>query len=132
VVAKRAVAVWLVLIFAETLHGATRRMLLKPYVGDLRARQIGVFSGSIFFFCIAVACARWVGGARRTSQLLGVGVLWLLLTVAFEVSFGRFVLGYSWKRVASDYNIPEGGLLPLGLAALAASPYVAGKVRGLV
>ena len=56
----------------------------------------------------------------------------ILLTVAFEVSFGRFVLGCSWKRVASDYNIPEGGLLPLGLAAFAASPYMAGKVRGLV
>ena len=134
-VTKRAVAVWLVLIFVETLHGVgrgiLRGILLEPYVGDLRARQIGVFSGSIIFFCIALACARWVG-ASRTSQLLGVGVLWLLLTVAFEVFFGRFVLGYSWKRVASDYNIPEGGLLPLGLAALAASPYIAGKVRGLV
>ena len=129
-VAKRAIAVWLVLIFAETLHGASRRILLEPYGGDLRDRQIGVFSASIIFFCIALASAPWVG-ARRTSQLLGVGVLWLLLTVAFEVFFGRLVLGYSWKRVASDYNISEGGLLSLGLAALAASPYVAGKVRGI-
>ena len=130
-VAKRAIVVWLILIFAETLHGAARSILLEPYVGDLRARQIGVFSGSIIFFCIALASARWVG-AMRTSQLIGVGVVWLLLTVAFEVSFGRFVLGYSWQRVASDYNIPEGGLLPLGLAALTASPYVAGKVRGII
>ena len=130
-VTKRGIAVWLVLIFAEILHGAARRIILEPYVGDLRARQVGVFTGSIIFFCVAFASVRWIG-ANRTSQLFGVGVLWVGLTIAFEVSFGRFVLGYSWKRVTSDYNLFEGGLLPLGLTALAASPYAAGKVRGLI
>ena len=66
---------------------------------------------------------------RGIKELAGQGIL---LTVAFVVCFGRFVLGYSRKLVASDYNIPEGGLLLLGLAAFAASPYMAGKVRGLV
>jgi hypothetical protein len=59
-------------------------------------------------------------------------VLWLLLTVAFEVSFGRFVLGYPWERVASDYDLSEGGLLPVGLAVLAVSPVTAGRLRVLV
>src|ERR687884_81495 len=100
-VTKRGIAVWLVLIFAETLHGAARRIILEPYVGDLRARQVGVFTGSIIFFSIAFASVQWIG-ASRASQLLGVGVLWLGLTMAFEVCFGRFVLGYSWRQVASD------------------------------
>ena len=128
-VAKRSIAVWSGLISAESLHGTVRGIVLEPYVGDFRARQIGVFTGSIIFFSIALGSIRWIG-ATRTSQLLGGGVLWLILTIAFEVSFGRFVLGYSWKRVGSDYNLFEGGLLPLGLAALPASPYVAEKVRG--
>ena len=121
----------MVLIFAETLHGVARGALLAPYVGDLRARQIGVFTGSIIFFVIALASVRWIR-ATRTPQLLGVGVLWLILTIAFEVSFGRLVLGYSWKRVASDYDLSKGGLLPLGLAALVTSPYAAGRMRGLI
>jgi hypothetical protein len=121
----------LVLIFAETLHGITRRILLVPYVGDFRARQVGVFTGSVIFFAIALASVRWIR-ATRASQLLGVGVLWLLLAVAFEVSFGRFVLFYSWKRVASDYDLFGGGLLPLGPAVLTASPLAAGKLRELV
>ena len=74
---------------------------------------------------------RWIG-ATRDSQLLGVGALWLVLTAVFEVSFGRFVLGYSWERIRSDYDPSEGGLLPIGLLQLALSPYVAGKVRGTV
>jgi hypothetical protein len=131
VVVKRSITVWLVIIFAETLHGIARGAILVPYVGDFRAWQIGVFTGSAIFFVIAFASVRWIR-ATHTSQLFGIGVLWLVLTLVFEVSFGRFVLGYSWKRVASDYNLAEGGLLPLGLAALTVSPYVAGKVRKLV
>lgn len=57
-VAKRGMTVWLVLISAEIVHGLVRGILLRPYVGDLRARQIGVFSGSVNFFAIALACVR--------------------------------------------------------------------------
>jgi hypothetical protein len=130
-VVLRGIVVWLVLIFAETQHGTARGILLKPHVGDLRARQIGVFTGSIIFFAVALAFVRWIG-ANRASQLFGVGVLWVGLTAAFEVSFGRFVLGYSWERIRSDYDLSKGGLLPIGLVLLALSPYIAGKVRGNV
>jgi hypothetical protein len=98
-VARRAIAVWLVFISAEIVHGIVRGMLFRPYVGDLRARQIGVFSGSIIFLAIAVAFVGWLG-ATRASQLLGVGALWLVLTAVFEVSFGyhrtRRRKGYVW------------------------------------
>jgi hypothetical protein len=62
----------------------------------------------------------------------GVGILWLGLTLAFEILFGRFVIGASWERLASDYNVIEGGLLPVGLVFLMLSPWIAGKVRGVV
>jgi hypothetical protein len=130
-VAKRGIAVWSVLISAEIKHGIARGILLRPYMGDLWTRQIGVFSGSVIFFAIALAFVRWIG-ATRPSQLLRVGALWLVLTTVFEVYFGRFVLGYSWERIRSDYDPSEGGLLPVGLVLLALSPYVAGKVRGSV
>jgi hypothetical protein len=105
--------------------------ILVPYVGDFRAWQIGVFTGYAIFFVIALVSVRWIR-TTYTSQLFGVGVLWVILTLVFEVSFGRFFLSYSWKRVACDYNLAEGGLLPLGLAALSVSPCLAGKVRKLV
>jgi hypothetical protein len=43
-----------------------------------------------------------------------------------------FVVGASWQRLASDYNVLEGGLLPFGMIVLALSPWIAGKVRGVV
>ena len=60
-VAKRGIAIWSVLISAEIVHGIVRGILLRPYVGDFRARQIGVFSGSVIFFAIALAFVRRIG-----------------------------------------------------------------------
>jgi len=126
----RAFAVWLVLIVAEILHGVARGIFLVPRVGEFRSSQIGVFTGSVIILAIALAFVRWIG-ASRTAGLLAVGVLWLVLTLAFEVGFGRFAVGASWERLAADYNVLEGGLLPFGMLVLLLSPLIAAKARGL-
>jgi hypothetical protein len=88
-----AFAVWLVLIAVETVHGILRTLLLVPLVGDLPARQIGVPLGSLLLFAVAyLFIIRWIA-ARTALQLLGVGLLWVVLTVLFEVGLGRLVLG---------------------------------------
>jgi len=128
---RRSLALWLLLIAAEILHGIARGILLVPHVGEFRSNQIGVFTGSLIILVIALATVRWIG-AKQPAQLLGIGVLWLALTLAFEFLFGRFVVGASWERLAADYNILEGGLLPLGMIVLMLSPWIAGRVRGVV
>ena len=40
----RAIAIWIVLILAEILHGIARGILLVPHVGEFRSNQIGVFT----------------------------------------------------------------------------------------
>ncbi len=124
----RALAVWLLLIVAEILHGIARGIFLVPHVGEFRSNQIGIFTGSIIILVIALAFVRWIG-ASRTSDLLMVGAVWLCLALAFEVLFGRFVVGLSWERLAADYNVPEGGLLPFGMLVLLISPLIVEKLR---
>lgn len=124
----RSLSIWLVLIVAEIVHGILRAMLLVPIVGEFRSNQIGVFSGSVIIIAIAYFTIRWIGASRLTEQLL-VGVIWLALTIAFEILFGRFVVGLSWERIASDYSVLNGGLMPLGLLFLFFSPMFAVKLR---
>jgi len=66
------------------------------------------------------------------SNQIGIGILWLILTLACELLFGRLVVGASWERLAADYNVFDGGLMPFGMAVLALSPWIAGKVRGAI
>ena len=127
----RAIAIWLVVIVAEIFHGIARGILLVPYVGEFRSNQIGVVAGSLIILVLALTCVRWIGAAHPV-QLLMVGLLWLGLTLAFEILFRGFVMGFSWERLAADYNVLEGGLLPLGMFVLLLSPLIAAKLRGLV
>jgi len=124
----RALLVWLLLMIAEVIHGTIRTLWLAPAIGDFKARQISVFTGSTIILAIAFLCIRWIGFAK-SSRLIAVGILWLTLTLLFEIGLGHFAFGYSWERIGEDYNILNGGLLPVGLLALMLSPLIAAKMR---
>jgi len=49
--------------------------------------------------------------------------------VTFELVLGRLVMHLSWERIASDYNLLQGGLMPIGLIVLTLSPLLAGSLR---
>ena len=123
-----SLTIWLVLIVAEIAHGILRAIVLVPFVGEFRSNQIGVFTGSAIILMISYLTIQWIRAKRRNGLML-VGLIWLVLTVAFEVLFGRFVVGLSWERIASDYNVLNGGLMPLGLLVLFFSPMIAAKLR---
>jgi hypothetical protein len=127
---RRALAVWLIIMGAEFIHGILRAVLLAPYVGDFQARQIGVFSGSILIILIACLFVRWIG-ANTVRTLTYTGFVWLVLTLLFELGFGRFILRLSWQRLLSDYNIVQGGLLPFGMILLTLSPLIVARLRGI-
>lgn len=127
----RALVLWLIIALAETLHGILRVKLLNRRVGDHRARQIGVFTGSGIIVVIAYLSAPWLG-AFSAGQLLGIGLLWLLLMLAFEIALGRLVFHASWPRIAADFDIRQGGLLAIGMAVLFLAPWIAAKLRGLI
>lgn len=124
----QSLTIWLVLICAEIIHGILRAIVLVPILGEFRSNQIGVFTGSAIIILIAYLTIRWIG-AQRPKETLLVGLIWLVLTVAFEVLFGRFVMGLSWGELLAGYNIAKGGLMPLGLLILLLSPMIASKLR---
>jgi len=125
---RRALVVWLVLIAAEIVHGVVRAVVLVPRLGPFRSNQIGVLTGSMIILVVATFFVRWIGTTDR-SRLLMVGLLWLVLTLAFEMLFGRLVVKASWERLLADYNVLEGGLLPFGMMVLVLSPLIAAKIR---
>lgn len=123
----RAFIVWLIIIAVETVNGIIRNGLIAPAIGDFRSRQIGVFIGIVLIFAIALTFVRWIGDAS-TASLFVVGVMWVTLTVAFELFVG-FVMGLSRERILEDYDIVNGGLMPFGLLCLLFTPIAASFVR---
>ena len=120
-------AVWLLIAVTESVHGTLRQLLLAPVIGDFRARQISVFTGSALIFLIGVLLIRWIG-ATRPQTLLAIGLLWLVLTLVFEVSLGR-VLGMDWQRILADYDLRYGGLMLVGMVVLLLTPLAAARLK---
>ena len=126
----RGFLIWVLIALLEVIHGIVRAKVIAPKVGDLRSRQIGVFSGSLIFFVVTLVSFDWIG-IRSADQALAVGGLWLVCMLVFEFSVGHFIFHFPWKWLLNDFNFLKGRLLAFGMIFLAASPYLVGKIRNL-
>ena len=124
----RAIAIWLLIVAVESVHGAIRQLFIAPATGDLPARQFGVFTGSALILLISWLTARWLNAANLKAQL-SVGLLWVVLIVLFEFGLGA-ALGYTRERMLSDYNVTQGGFMGFGLLFLLFAPVLAARLRG--
>lgn len=125
----RALAVWLLIVFAESVYGTLRQLFLAPLVGDFAARRIAFFVALLLIFLIAYFFIRWIS-APNIKSLFAVGLRWMILTALFEFGLGLFVMNYSWERMLEDYDISRGGLMGFGLLLMIFGPWLAAKVRG--
>jgi hypothetical protein len=67
VTAARAVGIWLTLVVVESLHGAMRRIVLEPHLGDLPARQVSVLTGAVLIIIVFWFTLKWLGPQQRTA-----------------------------------------------------------------
>ena len=117
----------MLLMAVETIHGVLRNIFLAPLAGDFRARQIGVVIGSVLILATAWLTIHWIRPPSVRSTL-GIGALWLALTLAFEFTLGH-VLGRSWAALLADYDLTRGGCLSIGMIVLALAPWIAARMR---
>ncbi len=125
----KGMMIWFVFILAECLNGTVRIFWLVPSLGDRTAEHISFVTGSILVLAIATLFIRWLQ-ASRISQLLSVGMLWMVLTLAFEIALGRIAFGYSWEQISANFNLFKGELMLFELALLALAPLIATRIRG--
>lgn len=127
----KSVLIWLIFILVESLNGTIRTFWLVPIVGDPLAHQLSFATGMLIVLAIALLFIRWLK-VSRVPQLLSVGVLWMVLTLAFEIVLGRVVLNYSWGESTSDYDARQGRLMALGLIWIAFALLLAAKIQGIL
>ena len=114
---------WLPMVLIAVANGALREAWLVPRLGEHPARQAStLILIALFAVYVGYVLRRWpiASGARA----IAVGVLWLVLTLAFEFALGRFVSGLSLEEIIEEYDLAAGRLWALVPIWVAASPYV--------
>jgi len=111
------------MLLLAVLNGAAREVLYKASLGDLRAHQLSTVTLLILFsIYIWLVIRFWT--PESSQQALLVGLLWLVLTLAFEFGFGSFVGGRSWAELVEEYNLLVGRVWIFIPVWVAIGPYI--------
>jgi hypothetical protein len=123
----RALAVWFVFITVESVLGTLRVLFLEPRMGAEPAQCTGFVTGSAALLIVAYLLIEWIR-VQRWAALLGIVLLWVALTFAFEMVIGH-MRRRSWQSLLADYDIAHGGPMALALVLLLFSPLIATWLR---
>lgn len=104
-------------------NGAIRQGWYAQHLGELAAHQVSTLTAMLLLGgYIWLIARRWP--PESGTQAILVGLLWLAMTVTFELLFGRYVVGHPWTKLLQDYNLVAGRIWPVLLAWVTAAPYL--------
>jgi hypothetical protein len=124
----KAGGVWFVFLVIAFGVGAVREALLRPRIGEPRAHVVGTLIAVGLMMLVIHAFIRGVHESSSMSDLTLIGVLWLVMTVAFEFGFFHYVMGKPWESLLADYNGLRGRIWVLVLATVLLGPHLVGTL----
>jgi succinate dehydrogenase/fumarate reductase cytochrome b subunit len=117
------ILLWFPLIGIGIFNGVLREATYGKRMSELRAHQLSSLIGTVLFYVAFHLILRSFPTASTAHAAL-VGLIWLLMTAAFEFCFGRWVAKHSWRRLLRDYDLAAGRLWGLVLLSIFLAPLV--------
>lgn len=112
---------WLPLVAIAFVNGTIRQIGFQKALGDLHAHQLSTALGiTLFGIYIYWLIRRWK--LESQSEAIKIGLIWMVMTIAFEFALGRLILGREWALLLNDYNLFEGRVWVLVLLWVAIAP----------
>ena len=130
-VPAKAAVLWLAILALAMANGIVREKMLVRALGPFAALLASGIILSACVFLVAFSAAPWYG-RLSTVQWLGVGALWLAMTLVFEFGFGRMLQHRSWAELLEAYTFKRGNIWPVVLLVVLLAPWVAAKLRGVL
>jgi len=115
------VAAWIPMVCIALANGALRDGWYGKHLGELQAQQMSTVAGVVLFGVYIWAVVRlWRPASGR--QALTMGLVWLVLTVAFALLFGHDVAQGPWSDLLPDSNIFAGRVWLVVLVWITSAP----------
>ena len=120
---------WLALVLIAVANGILRESTYAKHVSALTAHQLSTITAFVFMGVFVWFLHR-LWPIESTAQAWTIGVIWLLMTIAFEFGFGHFVAGHPWSTLLADYNLLAGRVWALLLVWILVMPFVIYRLQG--
>lgn len=119
----QSILAWVPMVLLAILNGTLRETWYGKHFSGLHAHQVSTIGGLLLFsIYIWAIISLWQLDSAQQAWIMGF--TWLGLTVGFELLFGHYAAGYSWRRLFHDYNLLAGRLWPLVPIWITVAPYV--------
>ena len=123
-----AVGVWFVFLVIAFGVGAVREGVMRPRNGKPKAHVIATLIAVSLMMLVIYVFIQRVHESCSMTELILIGVLWLIMTVAFEFGFFHYVMGKPWEALLADYNVLRGRIWVLVLATVVLGPIIVGTL----
>jgi len=127
---RRALFVWFGLLAIAFANGAVRELVIIPLLGEGPAHAVSVAILSLAIMIATWSTIAWIR-PRSLADAWRIGLLWLALTLAFELLAGHYLFLTPWSRLLADYNLLRGRIWLVVLITTVAAPVIAARARGL-
>lgn len=115
---------WWGIMAVAVLNGAFRVATYGKRMPGIRAHQLSSFSAILLIGGMTLLYNS-IWPVQSVEQAWHIGLSWLVMTIAFEFIFGRFVMKHPWQKLVNDYRIDRGRLWILVLVWLTVVPRLA-------
>ena len=117
----RAAVIWFGILVLASLNGAVRDLLLLPRLGDPAARAISTIVLCGLVLLVTWRTIRWIS-PRSRGEAVRVGILWVVLTLAFEFLAGHYLFHKPWTALLADYDLRSGRIWIMALLTTLIAP----------
>ncbi|ODT54920.1 MAG: hypothetical protein ABS68_00735 [Niastella sp. SCN 39-18] len=113
---------WLPMIIIAFANATLRELVFIKYYSEMRAHQLSTIT--LIFLCVIYTGFIFPYlHIKNSKQALLTGLIWVILTICFEFSLGRFT-HKSWAYLLRDYNLLAGRIWLLFILCLFLLPYM--------
>lgn len=114
---------WIPMLLIAIGNGAVRQTVFAKFLPELRAHQLSTLTGAVligaFIWLVLHVCPPASG-----REAVIIGLVWMLLTVAFEMFMGLVLLKQPLAKLLADYNLMAGRVWVLFLVWLTLAPWL--------
>ncbi len=111
------------MLFIAVANGAFRQLTFAKALSELRSHQLSTVIGSALIGTFIWFVMRW-WPPKSGRHAIAIGLLWVVLTVAFETFMGLVLQHRSLFEVLHEYDLFAGRVWCLFLLWLAFAPWL--------
>ena len=116
---------WVAFMVTGIVNGIFRVSVLEASMREHFAHLVStaILCAALF---VEISVFLDIVGDYSRGWLIALGLMWTLLTMAFEFGFGHYIARQSWPTLLENYNVLRGRVWPAVLLVVLLTPALVG------